>query len=59
MPPSREGILDVCEAVKCSRIEVPVAGSRALGMYRCVRLILVSVRYNPPQVPLAVVAGVS
>lgn len=59
MPLFCENMLDVCEAVKRSGIGIPVAGSRVLGLYWCVRLVLVPLRYNLPQVLLAVVAGVS
>ena len=44
MPLSRENILDTCKAARYSGIGTPLAGSRALRMYRCVRLILMSLR---------------
>lgn len=56
MPLSRES--NVYEAVEYSGIWIPVAGSHAPELYRCVRLVLMPLRFNPPQVVLAAVAGV-
>ena len=56
---ARELVFDVCQAIRSDAVNEPVAGSRVLGLYWCVRLVLVPLRYNLPQVLLAVVAGVS
>ncbi len=58
MPLSRENILDTCKAARYSGIGTPLAGSRALRMYRYVRLILMSF-YNLPQALPAAMASVS
>ena len=49
----------MCKAARYSGIGTPLAGSRALRMYRYVRLILMSLRYNLPQALPAAMASVS
>lgn len=53
-------VLDVCEqVVALAAGHPPAAGSRALGLYQCVKLVLLALRHNLTQELLAELLDVS
>ena len=55
---SRDEVLDLCQAIRAMCPGLPSWGSRSLGLYRYVRLVLVFLRHNLTHALLARVAGV-
>ena len=56
----RDQILDLCEMIHTSRSgNLPVAGSRVLGLFRCIQVTLLTLRHNLTQELLADIHTVS
>ena len=56
----RDQILDLCEMIHTSRSgNLPVAGSRVLGLFRCIQVTLLMLRHNLTQELLADIHTVS
>ena len=56
----RDQILDLCELILTSHSgNLPVAGSRVLGLFRCIQVTLLTLRHNLTQELLADILMVS
>ena len=56
----RDQILDLCEMIHTSRSgNLPVAGSRVLGLFRCIQVTVLTLRHNLTQELLADIHTVS
>ena len=56
----RDQILDLCELIHTSRSgNLPPAGSRTLGLFRCIQVTLLTLRHNLTQKLLADIHTVS
>ena len=56
----RDQILNLCELIHTSRSgNLPVAGSRVLGLFRCIQVTLLTLRHNLTQELLADIHTVS
>ena len=56
----RDQILDLCELIHTSRSgNLPAAGSRTLGLFRCIQVTLLMLRHNLTQELLADIHMVS
>ena len=56
----RDQILDLCELIHTSRSgNLPPAGSRTLGLFRCIQVTLLTLRHNLTQELLADIHTVS